>query len=197
MENILNLLTKDELKSLKIVDSPKGETLFIEGDTCESVGIVKSGEVSIKSFLATGKEITYNVIEPGQMFGNNLIFSTNPIYRGDVVSEKDSEIYLLDKKTLVNLLSNNEKFLLAYLNYQSDFSKSLNLQIKLLSLESAKDRFEYYLTFNKGLIRYKSVSDLAKKLFLTRETLSRLISKMVKDDEISVKNKTITLLVEK
>ena len=195
MENILSALTKEELKSLKIVEIHKGQTLFLEGDECEYVGIVKSGELTIKSFLATGKEITYNVIEPGFMFGNNLIFSSSPKYRGDVVAEKDSEVYLLNKDALLDLLSNNQKFLLAYLNYQSDFSKSLNLQIKLLSLDSAKDRFEYYLTFNKNQIKYKSVSDLAKKLFLSRETLSRLISQMAKNGEIQIKNKTITLMV--
>ena len=197
MENILLSLSKEELKSLKIVELHKGTTLFLEDDECKNVGIVKSGELIIKSFLKSGKEITYNVIEPGSMFGNNLIFSSMPKYRGDVVAEKDSEIYLLSKETLLGLLSKNQKFLLAYLNYQSDFSKSLNLQIKLLSLDSAKDRFEYYLTFNKNIIRYKSISELARKLFLSRETLSRLISQMSKNKDIHIKDKTITLMVDK
>ncbi len=197
MENILLSLSKEELKSLKIVELHKGTTLFLEGDECKNVGIVKSGELIIKSFLKSGKEITYNVIEPGSMFGNNLIFSSTPKYRGDVVAEKDSEIYLLSKETLLGLLSKNQKFLLAYLNYQSDFSKSLNLQIKLLSLDSAEDRFEYYLTFNKNIIRYKSISELARRLFLSRETLSRLISQMSKNKVIHIKDKTITLMVDK
>ena len=194
MENIVSLISRNkdlfEIKRFKA-----GETLFIENDVCNSVGIVKSGEISIKSYFSNGKEVTYNVLSEGQMFGNNLIFSSKPQYRGDVIATKESEIFFIKKDNLIKLLKSDDEFLIAYLSQQSDFSKTLNLKIKLLTISSAEDRFIYYLTFNKNKISYKSITKLANELYLTRESLSRTIKKLREKKTILVDGKTITLMV--
>ena len=171
------------------------QTIFLENDTCRSIGIVKNGEISIKSYFANGKEVTYNVLEEGQMFGNNLVFSSNPRYRGDVISLKQSEIWFLSKENLLKLLKEDEEFLIMYLTQQSDFSKTLNLKIKLLTINSAEDRLVYYLTFNKSRITYKSITKLANELYLTRESLSRTITKLSKNKKIKKSGKTLELVV--
>ena len=194
MENIVSLISRNkdlfEIKRFKA-----GETLFIENDVCNSVGIVKNGEISIKSYFSSGKEVTYNVLSEGQMFGNNLIFSSKPQYRGDVIATKESEIFFIKKESLIKLLKSDDEFLIAYLSQQSDFSKTLNLKIKLLTIPSAEDRFIYYLTFNKNKISYKSITKLANELYLTRESLSRTIKKLRDKKTILVDGKAITLMV--
>ena len=194
MENIISLIEKHpdliEEKNFKA-----GETLFMENDVCSCVGLVKSGEISIKSFFADGKEVVYNTLTSGQLFGNNLIFSTKPYYRGDVVANKDSEIIFIGKESLLSLLQKDKEFLLSYLTEQSDFSKTLNLKIKLLTISSAEDRLLYYLTFNNNKITYKSITKLANELFLTRESLSRTIRKLREKHKIKIDAKTITLMV--
>ena len=167
----------------------------MENDVCSCVGLVKSGEISIKSFFADGKEVVYNTLTSGQLFGNNLIFSTKPYYRGDVVANKDSEIIFIGKESLLSLLQKDKEFLLSYLTEQSDFSKTLNLKIKLLTISSAEDRLLYYLTFNNNKITYKSITKLANELFLTRESLSRTIRKLREKHKIKIDAKTITLMV--
>ena len=194
MNNVVQILSKYtqyiEKRSFKA-----GETIFLENDTCKSVGTVKSGEISIKSYFANGKEVTYNVLEEGQMFGNNLVFSSNPRYRGDVISQKESEIWFLSKENLLKILKEDEEFLVLYLTQQSDFSKTLNLKIKLLTISGAEDRLLYYLTFNKNKISYKSVTKLADELYLTRESLSRTITKLAKNKKIKKSVKTLELVV--
>ena len=174
---------------LKIIFS--NEILFRENELCENIGIVISGEIRIISYLESGKEIIYNELTANQVFGNNLIFSSDPVYKGDVVAKSNAEICLINKENLVELFFKNEDFLRAYLKIQSDFGKQLNSRIKLLTYNNAYDRFEYYMTINKGIIRYKSISDLAKTLNLTREALSRLIHKLEKDGKIILGHKTI------
>ena len=195
MNNILSLFKKYESiaenKAYK-----KGETIFYENDVCSKIGIVISGEISIKSYFSDGKEVIYNTLSKGQMFGNNLIFSSNPYYRGDVVCEQNAEISFLSKESLIKALRNDEDFLIEYLNEQSDFSKTLNFKIKLLTISSASDRLLYYLTFNKNKITYKSITKLAKELYLTRESLSRTIKKLKENKIIKAHSKTITLMVE-
>ena len=195
MNNILQLLKKHE-KMIERQSYKKGETLFIEGDECTRIGIVSFGEISIKSFFSNGKEVVYNSLHQGQMFGNNLIFSSNPHYRGDVVAQSDSEVFFINKESLMSILQNDIEFLNRYLTEQSDFSKTLNLKIKLLTIPAAQDRLIYYLTINKGKIYYKSVTKLADELYLTRESLSRTIKKLKENKTIKVDQKTITLMVD-
>ena len=194
MNNIVQILSKYpqyiEKRSFKA-----GETIFLENDTCKSIAAVKSGEISIKSYFSNGKEVTYNVLKEGQMFGNNLVFSSNPRYRGDVISQKESEIWFLSKENLLKILKENEEFLVLYLTQQSDFSKTLNLKIKLLTIGGAEDRLLYYLTFNKNKISYKSITKLADELYLTRESLSRTITKLAKNKKIKKSGKTLELVV--
>lgn len=194
MNNLINLLTKYPQYLEKRTYKPQ-ETIFFENDTCISVGIVKSGEISIKSYFANGKEVTYNVLEEGQMFGNNLVFSSTPRYRGDVISQKQSEIWFISRENLLKLLKQDDELLVLYLTQQSDFSKNLNFKIKLLTISSAEDRLAYYLTFSKGKITYKSITKLANELYLTRESLSRTITKMVKEKRITQVSKTLKLVV--
>jgi len=49
----------------------------------------------------------------------------------------------------------------------------------------------YYLRKNNNVIKYDSITSLANNLYLTRETTSRLISKLVKDKVITKSIDTI------
>ena len=192
--NILDTLKPSQIKLLNIKNLKKGNVLFYENDKCESIGIVVSGQVSIVSYLADGKEIIYNTLKENEIFGNNLIFSTDPYYKGNIIVDIDSKIAIIKKDDLLKLLESNQSFLEEYLKVQSNFTKSLNNRIKLLSIDSAEERFYFYMHEHKNVIKYVSISDLAKQLYLKRETLSRLISKLEKQKKINKKDKYITLV---
>ena len=71
---ILDLLKEDEWKLVKKLVVKKGEIIFRENDECFSIGIIKSGQISISSLTFEGNEIIYNSLKSGDIFGNNLIF---------------------------------------------------------------------------------------------------------------------------
>ena len=128
------------------------------------------------------------------MFGNNLLFSSQPFYKGDVIAESDSGIILIKKDVLIGFMEENTDFLLAYLQIQADSGKRLHSRIRLLSIDSAQERFITYLRENGNKITYSSVSDLADDLFIRRETLSRLLSKLIKNKVVIKDGKTVRLL---
>jgi len=196
MSNLLETLTTEELSKVKIVSLIKEQILFNEGDQCESVGIVVEGEIEIVSYSYRGKEIIFNHLYPGMVFGNNLIFSSNPVYKGSVIAKKPAKVALIYKNTLISLLKSNIDFLLKYLQYQSDMGKDLNGKIKLLSLDNAEERFFYYLHSQNGVITYSSITKLASTLSLQRETLSRLISRLVNEKKI-IRDKHIIRQIKK
>lgn len=189
--NILSLLNEKQLKQVKYLDVKKGQIVFKEDEVCKYIVVVMSGSFSITSFSYSGKEIIYNRISVDEVFGNNLLFSSEPKYRGDVIANIDSRIALIDKKTLLSFFHENEFFLEKYLNLTSEFSKRLNAKIKLLSLDSAEEKLFYYIHMHNGSIKYHSITSLAKELNMERETLSRLLTKLEKQNKITKKNHSI------
>lgn len=181
---ILETLSLEEQKNLKRISLERNEVLFREGEECFAVGLLLSGNLKISSYLYNGDEIIYNLINSNELFGNNLIFSSTPIHKGNVTALSDSTIVLFEKKQLLKLLKENEQFLLAYLKAQSDFGKQLNFRIKLLSIGDAKERIMLYITSKKNAIYIKNITSFANELNLARETVSRIIHDLEKEKTI-------------
>lgn len=177
---ILSCLTKEERKLVKGLSIKKGLTIFKEGETCDSFGIVVKGKIQIVSYSIEGRTLIYNTILPGQVFGNNLLFSSESVFKGNVIAEEQSTVAFIKKEDLITILQTNKEFLLEYLNKQSDFSKQLNSRIKILSNEGAEDRLLVYLGMNGNDITFKSITKLADELCLTREALSRCVTRLEK-----------------
>ena len=192
--NIIEKLSRDERKLLNERKLSKGETLFYEDERCECIGIIILGSVQIVSYLPDGKQIIFNSLKEGEIFGNNLVFSSEPFYRGNIIAMEETTVDLLKRDGLLKILEGNKNFLVEYLRIQSNFPKELNSRIRLLSLESAEERFLYYMHIHKNRITCRSVSDLAGQLYLERETLSRLLSRFTKEKRIIRDDKTIILI---
>ena len=194
---LLNVLNKEEHKLVKGYQVAKNNVIYHEGDVCENIGIIISGKIDIVSYSFEGRELLLNSLKAGDIFGNNLLFSSEPIYRGDVVAKEKSVIAFINKENLVYLLQNNSDFLNLYLKAQSDMGKSLNQRIQLLSLVNAEERLFYYASKNDGVITFKNVTTLAATLGVQRETLSRLLTSLIKRHLIKKEKGKITVTKKK
>lgn len=194
---LLNVLSKKEHQLVKGYQIAKGNIIFHEGELCESIGIVVSGKIDIVSYSFEGKEQLINSLKVGEIFGNNLLFSSEPIYRGDVVAKEKSVIAFINRDNLVYLLQNNEEFLNLYLKAQSDKAKSLTARIQLLSFTNAEERLFYYASKNNDVIIFKNVTTLAATIGVQRETLSRLLTSLIKRHLIKKEKGKITILKKK
>ena len=194
---LLNVLTKKEHKLVKGYQVTKNSVIHHEGDTCESIGVIVSGKVDVVSYSFQGKELVLNSLKAGEIFGNNLIFSSEPIYKGDVIAKEKCVIAFINKENLLYLLQNNKDFLELYLKAQSDFGKSLNARIQLLSFTNAEERLQYYASKNDNVIVFKNVTTLAAQIGIQRETLSRLLTSLVKRHLIKKEKGKITFVKKK
>lgn len=181
---LLSLLTLSERKLIRQEEFTRGQIIARENDECMEVGFVIEGEIVISSYTYHGEEVVYNMLSDNDMFGNNLLLSSDPHYRGNIIATKTSKVAFINRKSLLFILSENMSFLTAYLRVQSDFGKRLNATIKLLSFTNAEERFLYYLFLNDNRVNYSNVTALSKEIFMKRETLSRLLTKLVKERKI-------------
>ena len=194
---LLNVLSKKEHQMVKGYQIAKGNIIFHEGDVCESIGIIISGKIDIVSYSFQGKELLINSLKAGEIFGNNLIFSSSPIYKGDVIAKEKCVVAFINKENLVYLLQNNSEFLDLYLQAQSDKAKLLTARIQLLSFPNAEERLFYCASRNHNVIEFKNVTTLAATLGVQRETLSRLLTSLVERHLIKKEKGKITVLKKK
>ena len=194
---LLNVLSKQEHKLVKGYQVAKGNTIYHEGDRCESIGIVVSGKIDIVSYSFEGKEQIINSLKAGEIFGNNLLFSSEPIYRGNVIAKEKAVIAFISKDNLISLLQTNQEFLEQYLQAQSDKAKALTARIQLLSFTNAEERLFYYASKNNNQIIFKNVTSLAATIGVQRETLSRLLTSLTKRHLIKKEKGKITVLKKK
>lgn len=191
---LLQVLSKKEHKLVNGYQVTKNSIIAHEGDVCENIGVIVSGKVDIVSYAFKGKEMLLNSLKAGDIFGNNLIFSSDPIYRGDVIAKEKCVIAFINRDNLVFLLQNNQDFLKLYLQAQSDFGKSLNARIQLLSFTNAEERLFYYASKNDNVIIFKNVTALAAQIGIQRETLSRLLTSLVNRHLIKKEKGKITFI---
>ncbi len=189
--NLTDYVTNRE--KLRYVNLENNQVLFNEKDLCREIGVVISGSIIIVSYDLNGREIIFNHLDKDEVFGNNLVFSSEPYYKGNVIAQGPTRVCLIDRMTLTELLQTSTSFLENYLRIQSDIGKQLNSRIRLLSLAGIQERFLYYLSENGNSINFTSVTQLAKQLSVSREALSRLIHDLSRRNVIILNDNSITL----
>ena len=194
MNTLLLLLNSKEEKFVKYSSFLKDEIIFTENSKCENIGIILSGTASIISYSFEGKDIVFKNLKKDDTFGENLIFSRAPFYRGNVIATTRCKIAFINKKDLLQILHENESFLIEYLNLQSENAKELNFRIKVLSFDNAYERFTYFMHINNNIFEMKTIKQLSQILGLSRETVSRLISKLVNEDKLVIKGKSLIFI---
>jgi CRP-like cAMP-binding protein len=175
---------KDILKPRKI---KAGTLLFSEGDECNTLGVLISGEIKISTLTALGKEYIIKVLHENDTFGDTLLFSKQNTYLGDGITTKDCEILYISKTSLLMLLQ-NPAILESYLTMLASKASRINERLKLFSQKSIEDRIIFYLTseskrLNSNIIPITKKETFAAILNIPRPSLSREL--------ISLKNRKI------
>lgn len=179
-------------KYYKIFNYNKNETIKNEGDVCDSIGIVIKGTVKISNFLINDTEFVISILEENDIFGENLMFSSNNFYPGYIYATTNASIMFIKKDAFIELLSIDNDFKLYYLRYISNKFIELQTRIKILSQPTIKEKFLFYLRLSSkktGSCYIKSITKLANYLNVPRPSLSRSISELIDENKIIVNNK--------
>ncbi|MCI6508955.1 MAG: Crp/Fnr family transcriptional regulator [Bacilli bacterium] len=182
---------------IKYVDYNSNAIVFNEGDICREIGIVIKGEISISTITYAEKEETINIIKEGELFGDFLVFSPNPVYLGIGITNKKTTIAFIKRESILNIFIENKDILCAYLSYTSLKAIQLKLQTKLLSHKNIEDRIIYYFTITKeNPVYISSITDFSKKLALPRPSVSRSL-KVMEEKNIIKREKHFFYLLNK
>lgn len=199
-------LTTEELKNLlvninysifdncKNCDECRGCMIALEGEVCDSLGIVMVGELEVQKHYASGKVVTLAKLNEGKIFGEAIAFSETNLYPATIVSTKGSIILYISKKDIISMCSAYPKVLNNFMQLLSSKILLLNRKIKELSFETLRQKISNYLLSQYetqktlALILPLSRKDLADHLGVQRPSLSRELINM-KDDGLIDFNK--------
>lgn len=172
------------------------DVIFKENEECNYLSFIMDGEVEISTLSYNGNQEVISIIKEKEFFGQYILFQDKGIYLGDVTAKKPTSIVNITKDELLDYFVNDKVFLEAYIALISKESFNIKQQVKLLSHKNVIDRLIFYIENNQinNICCIDSVSSLAKKINLPRETVSRALSKLEKDKFIKRDNNKIKLI---
>lgn len=184
----------------KIINYKKNDIIAIEEDDCSSLGIILSGTVEIHKPFPSGKILTINNFEAGNVFGEALIFSGRHKYPATIVSSSSSEIMYISKYDIINLMRLDDRILNNFVSVLSNRILMLNDRITNLSYDTVRKKIaniilvEYSKQKNKVLTLPFCRKKMAELLNIPRPSLSRELMKMKEDGMIDYHKNNIKII---
>ena len=160
------------------------EMIALEGEECNTVGIILKGTVEIKKIYASGKSVVLTRLPTSDTFGEVVIFSTAKDYPASLFAKNNTQILFISKEDVIQLCSNNIIFMENFMKILSDKTLKLSSRIKALSLDTIRQKIAHYLLEQykkQGSRRIKlpiSKKNLAEDMGVRRPSLSRELGKM-------------------
>ena len=186
LEDIFELMSEKSYK--------KGETIFLAGDKGDSMFFLREGKVKITRNSPDGKEHIVKFIEPGEVFGEVILFG-HKIYPANTTCLEDSRLSVLKRDDFKEYFLEHPEIGWGMLKTMADklyFSQS---RIESLALLDSKSKIIQALldmsTEDDVALEEMSQQQLANYLGLTRETVSRNLSQLKDDDLIENKGRKI------
>jgi CRP/FNR family transcriptional regulator, cyclic AMP receptor protein len=87
----------------KIVEYPRGATIFTQGDPCSHVLYIQKGTVKLSVLSESGREAVVAMLGAGEFFGEGCL-AGQPVRMGKAQATTDSTILLVQKDRMVRLL---------------------------------------------------------------------------------------------
>jgi len=93
----------DATGARKAVDYQRGDTIFAQGDACETVMYIQKGGVKLSVMSKSGREAVVAMLGPGDFFGEGSL-AGQPIRMGSATALTGSTVLLIDKQKMIRLL---------------------------------------------------------------------------------------------
>lgn len=183
----------------------KGSVIFLEGEQGEGFHYLQSGKVKIVKMTDDGREHIINILSPGDLFAEVLLFN-NRDYPATAIAVEDSKVGVIKNTDLERLILGNNLLALQLIKALSQRLLFAQQKIKNLALHDVTARTaetllrlgtEHGRILTNGQIEITldlSRQDLASLVGTTRETVTRTLSSLKKDKIIDFDIHKITII---
>lgn len=190
-EDLDNMFSK-----ITIIDKTfdKGEVIAHEEDKCLTLGLILEGSIEIERIYSSGKSLTVQRLNAGDVFGEALIFSSYGNYPATIEAVTKTNIIFIRKDDILKLCLNESRILENFMTLLSDKVFMLNSKIKSISFKNLNHRVVNYILENSrkqnsNKIELKLTKEsIAAYLGMPRPSFSRELIKL-RDEKLILFNR--------
>ena len=178
----------------------KGETLFLEGASCDRVFFVKSGRVKIFRIGPSGREQILETLGPGDTCACNPgAASWNCSSSAEAAAA--SVVWFLSRENYVKLVQNNAKLARSLNMLFAERLQCFSSLIEEVSLKDSKKRLVKFILDLAAQAKPGSAAvelpftreELAQRIGVARETVARQLHELKSKHLIDIKTRQIQL----
>lgn len=179
----------------------RDEAVFSKGDSADALYVVVNGQIKIYLSQANHSEKVVALVGHGESFGIAAVWLGIP-HPANAIAKSDSHLLLLDRHTLMNQARQEPYLAERLLTDLSHRVMDLMRDMESCTPRSSLQRVSCFLLQHRpeaGMGSYDILlsttkRDIAAKLNLTQETLSRTFQYLSKEGVIEVKGRLISVL---
>ena len=194
-------------KITRMEEVKKRQPLYLPGDPSSSVYLLKQGRVKIANTAPSGKEVTFEILEPGEIFGELDVLEDAPRSTSAEALD-DALICVIPRKDFDQYLAMHPNVTLKLTKLIGLRLKKIQSRVEDLVFRDVPARLAHLLSelsktegiADKQGIRLKAKlthQEMANLIACSRETVSTTMGQFRDDGLIQMDGRTITIVNEK
>ncbi|WHY00643.1 Crp/Fnr family transcriptional regulator [Neobacillus sp. DY30] len=192
-------------KRIQLLTVKKGVQVICENDVAKGVFFIQTGAVKLTKQDESGNEIIVCMKQKGDVFAEACLFSkTSELYPATATMLQDGQLFYLDKFELEKGLHEYPELAVQMIQYMSDSLREMTSTLRDLALldvyaKTVKTLERLGNKFNTSSSRWNieiplTIQEFATIVGTTRESVSRVFSKLKKEGIIEMKSRKIIIL---
>jgi CRP/FNR family transcriptional regulator, cyclic AMP receptor protein len=196
------------MKRIQLLKYKKGQRIILEETEAHGVFFVFSGSVKLTKQDANGNEMIVCIKKKGEIFAEACLFNQqSTCYPATASMLSDGEIAFLNKKELEFELIQQPELAIQMIRYMSEqlqeFTSTLRdialLDVYTKTIKSLERLAMKFKSEDGGFVRYNieiplNVQEFATVVGVSRESVSRVFSKLRKDGFIELRERKIVIV---
>ncbi len=187
------------MSTAQLITAESGQLLFDRGQPAKHFYVVVDGQVNLVLYSKAGEEKIVDILGPGQSFAEAVMFMAGPVYPVSAVAAGTSRIARFSSTEYIGLLRESPETCLRMLGHLSQRLHMRIREIEYLTLESATHRLVRMLEARlpnagdgpQAILLHESRQEIASRLSMKPETLSRILRTLADGGLIEVQGRTL------
>jgi CRP-like cAMP-binding protein len=189
------------MSTAQVITAESGQLLFDRGQPAKHFYVVVDGQVNLVLYSKAGEEKIVDILGPGQSFAEAVMFMAGPVYPVSAVAAGTSRIARFSSTEYISLLRESPATCLRMLGHLSQRLHMRIREIEYLTLESATHRLVRMLETRlpaggdgpHTILLQESRQEIASRLSMKPETLSRILRTLADAGLIEVQGRTLQI----
>lgn len=168
-----------------------GKTVMQQGDAVQSLILLTSGCVETRMGGEEGREVVMDRLSAPCLLAPAFLFASDSTLPVEVTAIEECIVWTLNREGFLHFMAAHPEVMRRFLRMISDRSRFLSEKVRTFALKGLRNRVLDYLRTHGDITH---ITETAERLGVTRPSLSRVLSEMVKEGAIKYEDKTYSIV---